>query len=149
MLFLLFLSIYSACVIPEQATTQIQNLGSIKSILTYYFRIDKDLEGCAPVQNFNDGNSYGPCNGIQGVKYTSESKYWVAINGAKAHCGKQIRVNYQGNTIDFTVMDECLGCNSNNYKIDIGLEALVEITGSKEVACSIGRVQPEVTWDFI
>ena len=93
--------------------------------------------------------SYGPCNGNQGVKYTYASKYWVAINGAKDYCGQQIRVNYEGNTIDLTIMDECPGCGVDNTKIDVGLESLIELTGSKEVACSIGRLQPEVTWDFI
>jgi hypothetical protein len=149
-----------SCVIPEQTPVeqtpvvqpvQQNNPGSKTSIPTYYFRVGPDIEGCAPVQNFDDGFSYGPCNinGNIGVKYTSESKYWVAINGAKEHCGKQIRVNYEGRTLDLTVMDECPGCGAGNTKIDVGLEALVELTGSKEVACSIGRTQPDVTWDFI
>lgn len=163
-----FLSTNSSCVIPDQTTPQpvqslrpsiqpptvqpspVQNNPSSKtSIPTYYFRVGPDVEGCAPVQNFDDGISYGPCNGNQGVKYTAESKYWVAINDAKEYCGKQIRVNYQGNSLDLTVMDECPGCGADNSKIDVGLEALVELTMSKEVACSIGRTQPEVTWDFI
>lgn len=135
---------------PEVQPPQKQQFsGSRTSTPTYYFRVGSDVEGCAPVQNFDDGMSYGPCNGNQGVKYTSESKYWVAINGAKEHCGKQIRVNYQGNSLDLTVMDECPGCGADNHKIDVGLESLIELTGSKEVACSIGRLQPEVTWDFI
>lgn len=169
---IVFLSTYSSCVIPDQTTTpqpvhsqhpsmqpqpqpppvqpvQQNNPGSKTSIPTYYFRVGPDVEGCAPVQNFDDGISYGPCNGNQGVKYTVESKYWVAINDAKEYCGKQIRVNYQGNSLDLTVMDECPGCGADNTKIDVGLESLIQLTGSKEVACSIGRLQPEVTWDFI
>jgi len=38
---------------------------------TFYFRVGQDVEGCPTVQSFNDGMSYGPCNGNQGVKYTS------------------------------------------------------------------------------
>ena len=134
-------------IVEPTAKPQIQ--GSRTSIATYYFRVGNDVPGCAPVQNFDDGNSYGPCNGNQGVKYTSDSKYWVAINGAKEYCGKQIRVNYEGNSLDLTIMDECPGCGADDSKIDVGIEALIELTKSKEVACSIGRLQPEVTWDFI
>lgn len=119
------------------------------SIATYYFRIsDKDVDGCAPVQNFNDGNSYGPCNNNQGVKYTTDSKYWVAIANANQYCGKNIEVEYNGKSMILQVMDSCPACSLDNH-IDMGLEALIELTGSKENACAIHKGLPNVRWRFV
>lgn len=135
---------------PQQSPPQqIINQGIIP---TYYFRINDDIPNCAPVQNFDNGFAFGPCNGGQGVFYNKNSKYWVAINNAKSYCGKQIKVNYKTdsdrtNSLILTVMDECPGCG--NSKIDMSLEALVELTGSIDIACSINRPQPQITWEFI
>jgi hypothetical protein len=117
------------------------------TIATYYFRVGSDVEGCPAVQSFNDGNSYGPCNNGQGVKYTSESKYWVAIRNAREHCGKTITAKYGDNSMNLLVMDSCPGCEIDNH-VDMSLEALIELTGSKEHACSIGRTLPMITWHF-
>jgi hypothetical protein len=117
------------------------------SIATYYFRIGEDIQGCPAVQSFDDGNFYGPCNGGQGARYTTQSKYWVAIRHAREHCGKTIVANYNGNQIELVVMDSCPGCEMDNH-LDMSLEALVELTGSKEHACSIGRSLPIITWYF-
>ena len=146
--------------IPQQSSTQFQqtytplqfqqtqnNLQNTQITPTFYFRINNDIPGCAPVQNFNDGFAYGPCNNGQGVFYNNDSKYWVAINGTKSHCGKQIKVNYQGTTLILTVQDECPRCG--NSKIDMSLEALIELTGSVDIACSINRPQPRVSWEFV
>jgi len=119
------------------------------SIATYYFRTsDKDVDGCAPVQNFNDGNSYGPCNNNQGVKYTTDSKYWVAIANAKQYCGKNIEVEYNGKSMILQVMDSCPACSTDNH-VDMGLEALIELTGSKENACAIHKGLPNIRWRFV
>jgi len=112
---------------------------------TFYFRVGQDVEGCPTVQSFNDGMSYGPCNGNQGVKYTSESKYWAAIKNASGRCGETITVNYNGKSMNLKVMDECPGCAVDNH-VDMGLDALIELTGSKEAACAIGTTQPMITW---
>ena len=112
---------------------------------TFYFRVGQDVEGCPTVQSFNDGMSYGPCNGNQGVKYTSESKYWAAIKNASGRCGETITVNYNGKSMNLKVMDECPGCAVDNH-VDMGLDALIELTGSKEAACAIGTTQPTITW---
>jgi hypothetical protein len=42
-------------------------------------------------------------------------------------------------------MDECPACKEDNH-VDMGLDALIELTGSKEVACSINRPIPMITW---
>lgn len=128
---------------------QQNNQNYINTIATYYFRIgDNNIEGCAPVQNFNDGNSYGPCNNYQGVKYTSDSKYWVAIGNAQQHCGKNIEVVYNGKAMTFQVMDNCPACVADNH-VDMGLEALIELTGSKENACAISKSLPNISWRFV
>ena len=113
---------------------------------TFYFRTGNDVEGCPSVQTFNDGMKYGPCNG--GVQYNSESKYWVAIANGGNHCGRSIRVLYNGNSIDLKVMDSCPACESDNH-VDMGLDALIELTGSKEEACAISLPQPKISWGFI
>lgn len=120
-----------------------------KSIPTFYFRIGENLSGCPSVQTFVGDGAQGPCNGGQGVLYNTNSKYWAAINGAANHCGQQIRVYYGTNNIVLIVMDQCPGCGSDNHRIDVGLEALVELTGSVENACAINKPLPEVTWEFI
>jgi hypothetical protein len=132
-----------------------QNIRSINTdssftntIATYYFRVGNDVDGCVPVQNFNDGNSYGPCNNYQGVKYTSESKYWVAIANAQQHCGKDIEIVYNGNSMRFKVMDNCPACASDNH-VDMSLDALIELTGSKENACAINKGLPNISWRFV
>jgi hypothetical protein len=115
---------------------------------TFYFRVGPDVDGCPAVQTFNDGMSYGPCrsdDGSQGVKYTSESKYWAAIANASSRCGDYITVNYNGNSLQLRIMDECPGCSSDNH-VDMSLDALIELTGSKEAACAINSVQPMITW---
>lgn len=126
------------------------NLNKItNTIATFYFRVGKDLIGCPRVQTFNDNNRYGPCNfnGNFGVKYTSQSKYWAAIKNAKLHCGKEIIVNYNKKKIKLKVMDECPACHIDN-RVDMSLDALVELTGSKEKACAINTISPKISWYF-
>jgi len=133
---------------PEQQKPEQRNNGGglqTTSKATFYFRVGQDVEGCPTVQSFNDGMSYGPCNGNQGVKYTSESKYWAAIKNASGRCGETITVNYNGKSMNLKVMDECPGCAVDNH-VDMGLDALIELTGSKEAACAIGTTQPTITW---
>ena len=133
---------------PVQQPAQQQNSPSTTSKATFYFRVGGDVEGCPSVQTFNDGNSYGPCksdDGSQGVKYTSESKYWAAIANAGSRCGDYITVSYNGNSLKLRVMDECPACASDNH-VDMSLDALIELTGSKESACAINTVQPMITW---
>ena len=114
---------------------------------TFYFRIGENINGCAPVQTFNDGNRYGPCNynGNAGVQYNSNSKYWSAISNASSHCGEKITVYYNNKSIQLTIMDECPGCGNN---VDMSLDALIELTGSKENACAINLPLPDIKWHF-
>jgi hypothetical protein len=109
--------------------------------------LTSNTAGCPTVQSFNDGKSYGPCNGGQGAKYTSNSKYWVAIHDGAKHCGKTIIANYNGKKLPLVVMDVCPGCQSDNH-VDMGLEALIELTGSVKNACAIDRPPAKITWDF-
>lgn len=113
---------------------------------SYYFRIGPQIDGCAPVQSFDDGMSYGPCNNNNGVRYTSDSKYWVAIHAGGSHCGQSITAHYGAKTMALQIMDVCPGCSDGH--IDMGLEALVELTGTKEIACSINNPLPKITWEF-
>jgi len=113
------------------------------SIATYYFRVGDNVDGCLPVQNFGESLSYGSC----GLVYSSVSKYWAAIANGANHCGETIIVSYKGRTIKLTVQDSCPGCEGDNH-VDMGLEALIELTGSKEEACAINTVLPQITWEF-
>jgi len=125
----------------------VNSKGGVTSKATFYFRVGENVQGCPDVQTFNDGNRYGPCseNGEQGVKYTGNSKYWVAIANAGSRCGDTITVNYGGNSLQLKVMDECPACAIDNH-VDMSLEALIELTGSKENACAINTVLPMITW---
>jgi hypothetical protein len=122
----------------------------VNTIATFYFRVGQDITGCPQVQTFNDNKSYGPCNfnGSFGVKYTKKSKYWAAIKNAKSYCGKNIIVYYNNRNIILKIMDECPGCYKDNH-VDMGLDALVELTGSKENACAIHKPLPRISWKFI
>jgi hypothetical protein len=126
---------------PSQPSPPPSQQGS--SAATFYFRVGSDQPGCPNVQTFNDGNIYGPCN----AKYTSSSKYWAAISGGGRHCGEEITVSYGDRNIVLTVMDECPACAVDNH-VDMSLDALIELTGSVEAACSINRLPPQVTWKF-
>jgi hypothetical protein len=42
-------------------------------------------------------------------------------------------------------MDECPACKEYNH-VDMSLDALIELTGSKENACAINRGLPMITW---
>ena len=44
-------------------------------------------------------------------------------------------------------MDECPGCHIDNH-VDMSLEALVELTGSKDIACAINNSSPKIYWYF-
>ena len=125
----------------------VNSKGGVTSKATFYFRVGENVQGCPDVQTFNDGNRYGPCseNGEKGVKYTENSKYWVAIANAGSRCGDTITVNYGGNSLQLKVMDECPACAIDNH-VDMSLEALIELTGSKENACAINTVLPMITW---
>ena len=45
-------------------------------------------------------------------------------------------------------MDECPSCHIYNH-IDMSLEALIELTGSKDKACAINNDLPKVSWYHI
>ncbi len=115
---------------------------------TFYFRIGDDINGCPNVQTFNDGNYYGPCSNSnnKGVQYNLDSKYWCAIKNAKDYCGATLVVYYKENMINLKIMDECPGCDNN---IDMSLEALIELTGSKENACAINQQLPDIKWKIL
>jgi hypothetical protein len=114
---------------------------------TYYFHIDNVPSGCPSVQNFMDGNAYGPCNNGQGVKYGSQSTYWAAIKNGGAYCGEMITVKYNGKSLDLVIQDSCPGCEITNG-VDMSLDALIELTGSSEEACAINTIPPVISWTF-
>jgi hypothetical protein len=130
--------------IASKPLTNFQKTGKA----SFYFRIGSDKPGCPSVQTFNDGNAYGPCNNGNGIKYdgNGESKYWVAIKNADLYCGKSITINYKSNSIKLKVMDKCPSCSDND--LDMSLDALIELTGSIEAACSINTTPPIVNWKF-
>ena len=138
--------------VPTSAPTSVPENGSFQSsVATYYFRVGNDVEGCPVVQTFNDNNRYGPCkssDGSSGVLYTQSSKYWAAIANAKDHCGETIRVFYNNNYLDLQVTDECVACHLDNH-VDMSLDALIELTGTKELACAINTIQPNILWKFV
>jgi hypothetical protein len=104
---------------------------------------------CPAVQTFNDGNRYGPCDtydGKQGVLYGPQSKYWAATFDGGSHCGETIVMTYQGKTMKLMVMDQCPGCGDGH--VDMGLDALIELTGSAEAACAIDRPPVQVEWSY-
>lgn len=114
---------------------------STNTYATFYFRIGGDQNGCPSVQNF-DGH-YGSC----GHQYNSNSKYWVAIANGNNYCGRDIKVSYGSSEMTLKVMDTCPGCTDGH--IDMGLDALVELTGSVGAACAIDRELPKIEWEFI
>lgn len=115
--------------------------GGVSTTATYYFRIGSDVPGCLPVQDFT--GAFGSC----GNQYNSGSKYWAAIANGRAFCGRRINVFYGSRRVQLTVQDSCPGCAGDNH-VDMGLEALIELTGSKEAACAINTGLPRVTWSF-
>jgi len=129
----------------DQQSVNSQN--GVTSKATFYFRLGENVQGCPDVQTFNDGNRYGPCseNGLQGVKYKEDSKYWAAIANGGSRCGEMITVNYGTNSLQLKVMDDCPACALDNH-VDMSLEALIELTGSKDNACAINTVLPMITW---
>lgn len=131
---------------PLTTQTPLRNPKTGKA--SFYFRVEGDKQGCPSVQTFNDGNSYGPCNNGNGVKYNgnSDSKYWVAVRNADIHCGKTITINYKTNSIKLKVMDKCPSCSDGD--VDMSLDALIQLTGSIEAACSINTTPPIVSWHF-
>jgi hypothetical protein len=52
-----------------------------------------------------------------------------------------------GNVMILQVMDCCVACEEDGH-VDMGLEALIELSGSKEVACAIGMSPTKVNWIF-
>ena len=138
---------FEVAVETPQTTLQ-TNVANSRGKASFYFRIGDDKPGCPSVQTFNDGNFYGPCNNGEGIKYNgnSESKYWVAIKNAEINCGKTITINYQSNSIKLKVMDKCPGCSDSD--VDMSLDALIELTGSIEKACSINTTPPMISWNF-
>jgi len=126
----------------EPGLPQISN--GVQTHATYYFRIGDDITQCIPVQNFNNGQTYSSCGNL----YGSQSKYWVAIANGGSHCGRSILATYGQKTITLTVVDTCNACQEKNH-LDMGLEALVELTGSKEVACAVNQPLPQISWVFV
>lgn len=110
---------------------------------TYFFRVGEDVAQCIPVQNFGDTATYGSC----GTQYTPQSKYWVAIANGKNHCGKKILATHKDTSVVLTVMDTCNACEIDNH-LDMGLEALIELTGSSATACAVNLPLPRVSWAF-
>jgi len=130
--------------IPSSTTTTSSSPSTTSTFATYYFRMGSDVPMCVPVQNFNTGNIYGSC----GQPYGAQSKYWVAIANGGNYCGRQILATYNGNSITLTVMDTCPACQSDNH-LDMGLEALIELTGSATAACAINQPLPQISWRFM
>ena len=129
---------------PTTTTTSSIPSSTTSTFATYYFRMGSDVPMCVPVQNFNTGNIYGSC----GQPYGAQSKYWVAIANGGNYCGRQILATYNGNSITLTVMDTCPACQSDNH-LDMGLEALIELTGSATAACAINQPLPQISWRFV
>ena len=144
-----FLRLLPFFFIVNSCSNHIRNKTFVNTIATFYFRTGPDLPGCPKVQTFNDNTRYGPCNfnKTYGVKYTKDSKYWVAIKNAKSHCGKNIIVYYNNRNIILKIMDECPGCYKDNH-LDMSLDALVQLTGSKENTCAIHKPSPRISWKF-
>ena len=111
---------------------------------TFYFSNGNFYDGCPPVQTFQDGEKHGPCFG--GQIYSSDSKYWIGTFDGEKHCGEYISMTYNNNSIILQIMDKCPGCS--NGQIDMSLEALIELTGSKENACAINRLPVDVNWEY-
>lgn len=126
------------------SSTTTTSAPTTSTFATYYFRMGSDVPMCVPVQNFNTGNIYGSC----GQPYGTQSKYWVAIANGGNYCGRQILATYNGNSITLTVMDTCPACQSDNH-LDMGLEALIELTGSATAACAINQPLPQISWQFV
>ena len=71
----------------------------------------------------------------------------MAIRDGGDHCGETIVATHGLRSIEVMVMDVCIGCKEDNH-VDFGLEALIELTGSPEVACAINLPMPQITWKF-
>ena len=127
------------------STAFVQVLAQDLTTPTFYFSAtgQNPHSRCPTVQTFQDGNVYGPC----GNRYGPQSKYWAAIRDGGAHCGESIVMTYGTNSITLTVQDSCPGCSGDNH-VDMGIEALVELTGSPEAACAIDRAPVQVQWRF-
>ena len=159
-----YIIIFISCILNFKIQIQLQMLGSLlllqlllgfgtcqryHSLATFYFRIGPNRSECPRVQTFQNNMSYGPCNFGKrlGVKYNKSSKYWVAIKNAKSFCGRNIIVKHNTRSIILKIMDECPSCIQN--RIDMSLDALIELTGSKQKACAINRRLPRISWNFI
>lgn len=95
--------------------------------MTYY---DAGLGACGRQNNNNDA--------IVALPFS----FFTAANpNQDPQCGRTIRINYNGNTRDATVVDKCAGCAGNS--IDVTPSLFTALVGSLDA----GRVQ--VTWDFV
>ncbi|KAF9444761.1 hypothetical protein P691DRAFT_763111 [Macrolepiota fuliginosa MF-IS2] len=93
--------------------------------------------------NNGDATYYTPGLGSCGLQNT-EADLVVALNPTdfnnKAACGRSIRVNYQGKSVNVQVVDLCPGCGPGG--IDLSPAAFQQLADT-----SVGRIQVE--WDFI
>ncbi|KAF8181054.1 RlpA-like double-psi beta-barrel-protein domain-containing protein-containing protein [Pholiota molesta] len=90
-----------------------------------------------------DATYYNTGLGSCGVT-NKDTDFVVALSSAEAahgkHCGKRIRVHYQGRTVEATVEDTCPGCSQ--YSIDLTPAAF-----KKLAPLDAGRIK--VTWEYI
>ncbi|KAK8018326.1 hypothetical protein PG991_007516 [Apiospora marii] len=95
--------------------------------MTYY---DAGVGACGYTNNNNDA--------IVALPFS----FFTAANpNQDPQCGRTIRISYNGNTRDATVVDKCAGCSGGS--IDVTPSLFTALTGSLDA----GRVQ--VTWDFV
>ncbi|KAF9481063.1 hypothetical protein BDN70DRAFT_804123, partial [Pholiota conissans] len=74
----------------------------------------------------------------------NDNELIVALSSAEAsggkHCGKRIRVHYQGHSVEAKVEDTCPGCS--RYSIDLSPAAFKRLA-----PLDAGRIK--VNWEYI
>ncbi|KAF9531338.1 RlpA-like double-psi beta-barrel-protein domain-containing protein-containing protein [Crepidotus variabilis] len=124
---------------PQVKTMFISHKFFVISAVTLALSVQKVIAFNGDATWFHPGPGFGSCG-----KESNDNDLVVALSTAEAnhnsHCGQRIRVNYQGKTVDVTVVDTCPGCSQ--YSIDLSPAAF-----QKLAPLSVGRIQ--VSWNFI
>ncbi|KAF9447024.1 hypothetical protein P691DRAFT_776411 [Macrolepiota fuliginosa MF-IS2] len=93
--------------------------------------------------NNGDATWFFPGLGSCGIQNT-QADFIVALNpndfGGKAACGRNIRVNFQGRSVNVQVVDLCPGCGPGG--VDLSPAAFQQLAD-----LGVGRIPVE--WDFI
>ncbi|EMD32263.1 hypothetical protein CERSUDRAFT_58814 [Gelatoporia subvermispora B] len=93
-----------------------------------------------PVTFYDTSVGIGAC-GIQ----NSNSQHIAALSSSQydsgAHCGAEIQIEWEGNTVTATVEDLCAGCGSGS--VDLTPSAFEVLAPT-----SVGRLHG-ATWNFI